>query len=115
MTVPIYQSHAGFGEMVELIKRRELEDLCVLGAKGRHRVHELLDQGKSRTIETIAPVDRTFQQRRLLEGGTTAHVGVLTKLIIESRSLLGEDSRRPSSKPDAGPVSFSTQVGPVDR
>ena len=55
-------------EMVEKIKQKELEDLYLLGAKGRQRLHELIERGDSQMIPTIALVDRAFQPRRLLEG-----------------------------------------------
>ena len=107
---PVYESDAGLGEMVELIKKRELEDLYLLGAKGRHRLHELLDQGKTRMIETIALVDRTFQQRRLLEGGSTANLGVMAKLIIDAESQLTRvGSSLPALKADADSVAPSSQ------
>ncbi len=63
-------------EMVAIIKKRELEDLYLLGAKGRKRLHELLDQGDTKVIETIALVDRTFTQRQLLEGKPTENINV---------------------------------------
>ena len=82
--------------MVELIKKRGLEDLYLLGAKGRHPLHDLLDEGKTKMIETIALVDRTFQQRRLLEGGTTAHVGILDKIIVAAEGRLGMEAKQTS-------------------
>jgi len=80
---PVYETDTNLQEMIELIKTRELEDLYLLGAKGRKRLHDLLDQGKTKMIETIALMDRTFQQRRLLEGITTANIGIPSKLIVE--------------------------------
>jgi hypothetical protein len=85
---PVYETDADLQEMVELIKAREVDDLYLLGAKGRKRLHDLLDEGKTKMIETIALVDRTFQQRRLLEGGSTANVGLLTKLIVSCDQTL---------------------------
>ena len=41
--------------------------MYLLGAKARARLHELLDEGNTRVIETVALMDRSFQQRRLLE------------------------------------------------
>ncbi len=58
-------------EMVKKISKNELNDLYLLGAKGRYRLHEMLDEGKLQMIPTIALVDRTFQQRRLLEDLST--------------------------------------------
>jgi len=72
------------GEMVEKIKEKELSDLYLLGAKGRHRLHELIDKGDSQMIPTIALVDRVFQQRRLLEGASTANIATLTALIVSA-------------------------------
>ena len=71
-------------EMVEKIKEKELSDLYLLGAKGRHRLHELIDKGDSQMIPTIALVDRVFQQRRLLEGQSTANIAKLTALIVNA-------------------------------
>lgn len=61
-------------QIVDTIKQKEKEDLYILNQKARARLHELLDEGKLRAIETTAIVDRTFQQRRILEGATTEHV-----------------------------------------
>jgi len=71
--------------LVERIKEKELEDLYLLGAKGRQRLHELVDEGKSKMIETIALVDRTFQQRRLLEGRSTQNIASLSRMIEEAQ------------------------------
>jgi hypothetical protein len=80
-------------EMVEKIKEKELSDLYLLGAKGRHRLHQLLDQGNSTMIPTIALVDRTFQQRRLLEGNSTQNIHTLSK-VIESAQESGDNTLR---------------------
>ncbi len=71
----------GITKLVDKIRENETNDLYVLGAKGRSRLHELLDEGKSQMIPTIALVDRTFQQRRLLEGKSTTNVASLTAII----------------------------------
>jgi len=68
--------------IVDKIRDTELNDLYLLGAKGRQRLHELLDEEKVQMIPTIALVDRTFQQRRLLEGRSTVNVGLKTQLIM---------------------------------
>ena len=36
----------------------------------------MLDEGKTKMIETVACIDRTFQQRRLLEGNSTENINV---------------------------------------
>jgi hypothetical protein len=41
-------------KLVEFIKEKELADLYLLGPKGRTWLHELMDDGKSKMIETIA-------------------------------------------------------------
>ena len=68
-------------KLVDKIRENEVNDLYVLGAKGRSRLHELLDEGKSQMIPTIALVDRTFQQRRLLEGKSTSNISQLTRIL----------------------------------
>jgi hypothetical protein len=85
---PVYETDPDLQEMVELIKARELDDLYLLGAKGRKRLHDLLDEGQTKMIETIALVDRTFQQRRLLQGGSTVNLGILSRIVIEADKTL---------------------------
>ena len=81
------------GRLVERIKEKELEDLYLLGAKGRKRLHELVDAGNSKMIESIALVDRVFQQRRLLEGRSTQNIASLSKL-IEAGQESGDQALR---------------------
>lgn len=92
---PVYKTDSDLQEMVELIKTRELNDLYLLGAKGRKRLHDLLNEGQTKMIETIALADRTFQQRRLLGGGSTVNVGLLAKLVIAADESLFQKSRKP--------------------
>ena len=85
-TVKRYLNSAVFtdpsiGKMIERIKEKEVDDLTLLGARGRQHIHELLDEGKSSMIPTIALIDRTFQKRRLLEGKTTVNIGLKTQLV----------------------------------
>ena len=89
------------GELVERIRKKEVEDLYLLGAKGRQRLHELLDQGNSKMIETIALVDRTFQQRRLLEGQSTLNVNSLSALVIGAAKEFAKRSQDGEEKVDA--------------
>ena len=81
-------------EMVEKIKQKELEDLYLLGAKGRQRLHELIERGDSQMIPTIALVDRVFQQRRLLEGQSTQNIATLSKLVDEAQASGDQALRR---------------------
>ena len=77
-------------QMVDLIKTKEVNDLYLLGAKARKRLHELLDEGKMKAIETVATLDRTFQQRRLLEGQSTENIAQIHADIAEVRRLMDE-------------------------
>ena len=63
--------------MVDIIKEKEIADLYLLGAKARNRLHELMDEGNTKTIETVALMDRSFQQRRLLEGQSTENIATI--------------------------------------
>src|SRR5262245_106798 len=84
--------------IVEKIKENEINDLYLLGAKGRKRLHELVDRGDSKMIETIALVDRAFQQRRLLEGKSTENIGSITRLINESHEESIREARERARK-----------------
>ncbi|MBI4490239.1 MAG: hypothetical protein HY694_14240 [Deltaproteobacteria bacterium] len=70
------------GEIVEKIREKELDDLYVLNAKARKNLHDMLDKGKGGVIPTVAVMDRTFQQRRLLEGLSTQNLQSLTALVL---------------------------------
>lgn len=69
-----HSQDAMIAQLIEQIKRKELDELTLLGAKARARLNDLLDEGKTKPIETCAIMDRTFQQRRLLEGQSTANI-----------------------------------------
>ncbi len=85
--------------IVEKIRDTELNDLYLLGAKGRQRLHELLDsEDKVQMIPTIALVDRTFQQRRLLEGRSTVNVGLKTQLIMAAHNLDSGGDKKAQTK-----------------
>src|SRR5262247_2173159 len=84
--------------IVEKLKENEINDLYLLGAKGRKRLHELVDRGDSKMIETIALVDRVFQQRRLLEGKSTENIGSITRLINESHEESIREARERTKK-----------------
>ena len=53
-------------------------------------------------IETIALVDRVFQQRRLLEGKSTENIGSITRLIHESHEASLREARERASKAQEG-------------
>jgi hypothetical protein len=91
--------------IVEKIKDNEIKDLYLLGAKARNRLHELLDEGNSKIIETTAVMDRTFQQRRLLEGKSTEIIdhASATKELAEIEAKLREYEEREESTIDITP------------
>lgn len=67
--------------MVDLIKTREINDLYLIGAKARSHIHKLLDEGNMKAIETVATMDRSFQQRRLLQGESTENIAQVHQMI----------------------------------
>ena len=74
------------------IKEKEILDLTVLNVQAKARLHELAP--KMNPIESIALMDRTFQQLRLLEGKSTANVHNLTTIIEEAHNASSHvDSR----------------------
>ena len=77
-------------ELVHLIKEKEINDLYLIGAKARHRINELLDEGNTKPIETVAIMDRTFQQRRILEGKSTENIFQLHADIAAIKKLQAE-------------------------
>ena len=82
-------------KLVTKIRENETNDLYILGAKGRSRLHEMLDDGKKlQMIPTIALVDRTFQQRRLLEGKSTSNVNTITHLLEQNEAALRSESKQ---------------------
>jgi len=74
-------------ELVTILKAKEIDELTLLGGKARARLHELLDEGKTKAIETTAIMDRCFQQRRLLSGEST-HSFDMHQYVIEAREFL---------------------------
>ena len=90
--------------LVAKIKDDEINNLYLLGEKAKQRLHEILDEGKTRAIETTAILDRTFQQRRLLENLPTENIstrsiavhlqGVLRDLKAREQKLLANLEER---------------------
>ena len=77
---PAY-SDPEIASMVDLIKTREINDLYLIGAKARSHIHKLLDEGNMKAIETVATMDRSFQQRRLLQGESTENIAQVHQMI----------------------------------
>jgi len=73
--------------MVDLIKEREINDLYLIGAKARNRLNELLDEGKTKPIETVAIMDRSFQQRRLLECKSTDNILAVHAIVAKIHEI----------------------------
>jgi hypothetical protein len=93
-------------ELVETIKKKELDDLYLIGAKARKRLHEILDNEKPKPIEATAIMDRSFQQRRLLEGQSTQNIAYAD--IIRAKDRLEDEeqailSRFPELKAERNP------------
>ena len=76
----------GMQALVTEIQAKEISDLVVLTVKARERLHDIA--GRMNPIEAIALMDRTFQQRRLLQGKSTENVATLVKIITEANQDL---------------------------
>ena len=68
-------------KMVELIKRSELQELQTIGWKSRTILNDYLDriilgEKEANPISVTAILDRTFQQKRLLEGSATQRIDI---------------------------------------
>ena len=73
-----------FAKLVEEYKSKELIDLTSLTISARARLHDLVPT--MAPIEAIALMDRSFQQRRLLEGRSTENIFSLRKIISEAHA-----------------------------
>jgi hypothetical protein len=71
-----------FVAMVEEYKTKELIDLTAMNIESRARIRDLIPT--MTPIEAIACMDKSFQQRRLLEGRSTENVFSLRKIISEA-------------------------------
>lgn len=71
-----------FQELVEEYKTKELLDLTAMNISARARIHDLIPT--MTPIEAIATMDKSFQQRRLLEGKSTENIFSLRKIISEA-------------------------------
>ena len=72
--------------MVELIRKAELSQLYQIGLKSRVILIDYLDsvlagEREVNPISVTAILDRTFTQRRLLEGSSTMNISSLTAII----------------------------------
>lgn len=76
--------------IVKDIDNTELIDLTLLGAKARKKLSEKIEDMKP--IELIALVDRTFQQKRLMQGKSTGNIAVLTSIILEAHKRVKKEN-----------------------
>lgn len=92
LQLDVYLNDPELKEMIGAIKKAELDDLTLLNAKGRAHLHTLIEAGNMKPIETIALIDRTFQQRRLIEGQSTENISiaVVTREIEEIDQRIAE-------------------------
>jgi len=91
-------------KMVDVIKEKEVTDLYLLGAKARQRLHDLLEGGDTKVIETVAVMDRSFQQRRLLEGESTENIMNIHADLEAIRATMREAERDKPDIPSADDV-----------
>lgn len=83
VTSPLF-TDPKFQDLVEEYKSKELIDLTTLNIESRARLHDLVST--MTPIEAIALMDKSFQQRRLLEGKSTENVFSLRKIISEAHA-----------------------------
>ena len=74
-----------FQKLVEEYKSKELIDLTAMNISARARIHDLIPT--MTPIEAIATMDKSFQQRRLIEGKSTENIFSLRKIIEEAHSF----------------------------
>lgn len=74
----VYQNDVDLQDLVAHVRAKEAEDLVILGAKARQRLHELVES-ETKLIPLIALVDRSFQQVRLLQGKSTQNVSLIAQ------------------------------------
>lgn len=84
---PVF-TDAKFQKLVEEYKEKEILDLTVLNIEARARLHDLVPV--MTPIESIALMDKSFQQRRLLEGRSTANISTLSRIIQEAHERATE-------------------------
>lgn len=97
-------------KLIEVIKQKELDELCLIGKKSRTVLNNYLDdclagEKQPNPIAIVAIQDRSFQQRRLLENEATQIFDIsrhaelevkakkLAERIIELKKNRGERGR----------------------
>lgn len=88
-----------FKALVEEYKEKELIDLTAMNISARARIHDLIPT--MTPIEAIATMDKSFQQRRLIEGKSTENVFSLRKIISEAHGASSSVDNRTGAIEDA--------------
>lgn len=86
-----------FQQMIEEYKAKELIDLTAMNISARARIHDLIPT--MTPIEAVATMDKSFQQRRLLEGKSTENIFSLRKIIEDAHG--GNQDAITHTRPDA--------------
>jgi len=74
-----------FQKLVEEYKSKELIDLTAMNISARARIHDLIPT--MTPIEAVAVMDKSFQQRRLVEGKSTENIFSLRRIIEDAHSI----------------------------
>lgn len=90
VTEPMFQDKK-FAALVDEYKEKEILDLTTLNIESRARLHDLLPV--MTPIEAIATMDKSFQQRRLLEGKSTENVFSLRKIIQDAHNFPADEPK----------------------
>ncbi len=90
----VYQEDPKVHELVTLIREKETDDLLLLGAKARARLHELIPK-ETKIIPLVATVDRCFQQLRLLQGKSTNNAAHFGSFYLKAEQLKPDYSDDP--------------------
>lgn len=101
LTSPMFTDDK-FRALVEEYKQKEILDLTTLNIESRARLHDLVPV--MTPIEAIALMDKSFTQRRLLEGKSTENIFSLRAIIVEA------DKADEPNAPHAGKEQSSHQL-----
>lgn len=88
---PMFQDPK-FAALIEEYKQKELLDLTTLNIEARGRLHDLMPA--MTPIEACAVMDKSFQQRRLVEGKSTENIFSLRRIIEEAHGAHADIDNR---------------------
>ena len=63
-------------KLIIIITEKELQDLKLLNMKARKNLHYRFDTSSPNVIESLATMDKSFQQIRLLENKSTQNINI---------------------------------------